>query len=137
MKWLVGIMLLVSPGQTRAQAAAGDSLAEALFRRLHPPALSIALVRADSDAERWQIGEADLAQHRQAGRDTRFRIGSDSKLFTAAITARLAAAGTLDLDAPIARYLPKLPAAYRNLTARQLAGHLAGVRHYGPGEFIS
>jgi serine beta-lactamase-like protein LACTB len=131
---------LVAAGRAGARSTAsapGDSLAAALFHRLQPPALSIAVARADGGGERWQIGEADLASHRHPGRNTRFRIGSDSKLFTAAITARVVASGRLDLDAPISRYLPKLPLTYQELTARQLAGHLAGIRHYGPGEFVN
>ena len=115
----------------------GDSLAQALFRKLEPPALSIAIARAGGQGARWQIGLADLETAKPAGRATQFRIGSNSKLFTAAIAARLSAQGTLDLDAPIAKYLPALPAVYGALTARQLAGHLGGVRHYGPGEFAS
>ncbi len=130
--------LLVAPS-ARAQAGAtdsGDALAQALFRKLQPPAMSIAVARAGGSM-RWQIGLADLQTGRNAGRDALFRIGSDSKLFTAAIAARLVASGKLALDAPISRYLSGLPPAYRNLTARQLAGHLGGVRHYGRDEFVS
>lgn len=59
-----------------------------------------------------------------------FRIASISKTFTGLIAGRLAAEGALDLDAPITRYVPNLPEHYRNVTARQLANHTAGVRHY-------
>lgn len=131
---------LLAPTSVLAQSSwtdRADSLAESLFRRLNPPALSIAVARTDGQTWRAQIGSADLEAGQHAGRETRFRVGSVSKLFSAAIAARLVAAGRLDLDAPISRYLPNLPAAYRAVTARMLAGHLAGVRHYGPGEFIS
>ena len=130
---------LAAPGQVHSQweTGQGDSLAEALFRRLAPPGLSIAVARADGKRARWQLGTANLAGGVRVERNTRFRVGSDSKLFTTAIAARLVAAGRLNLDAPISTYLPELPPAYRALTVRLLAGHLAGIRHYGPGEFGS
>jgi CubicO group peptidase (beta-lactamase class C family) len=140
---LVGLLLaipLARAPQIQAQwveTERGDSLAEALFRRLSPPGLSIAVARADGKGARWQLGTANLSVGTRVNRNTRFRIGSDSKLFTTAIAARLVAAGRLSLDAPISTYLPELPPAYRALTVRLLAGHLAGIRHYGPGEFIN
>jgi CubicO group peptidase (beta-lactamase class C family) len=112
-----------------------DSLAGALYRRFDLPGVSIAVALADGRTWRWQMGSADLATGRRIDRSTVFRAGSVSKMFTAAIAARLVAAGRLDLDLPISRYMPGLPARYGALTARLLAGHLAGVRHYGPGEF--
>jgi len=43
--------------------------------------------------------------------------------------------GTLDLDAPVQRYVPGFPVKRYPITVRQVAGHLAGIRHYLPGEF--
>jgi CubicO group peptidase (beta-lactamase class C family) len=47
----------------------------------------------------------------------------------------LAERGRLDLDAPVDRYVPDAGAAGA-ATARQLAGHLAGVRHYRRDDFL-
>jgi CubicO group peptidase (beta-lactamase class C family) len=47
--------------------------------------------------------------------------------------ARLFDAGKLDLDAPITRYVPSF-ADKGAITARQLAGHRAGIRHYRDDE---
>ncbi len=116
-------------------AERSDSLAEALYRKFDLPGVSIAVARGDGQSWRWQIGQADLTAGRPVVRTTLFRVGSVSKMFTASIAVRLVAAGKLNLDAPISRYIPSLPAPYRGLTARLLAGHLAGVRHYGAGEF--
>jgi CubicO group peptidase (beta-lactamase class C family) len=38
--------------------------------------------------------------------------------------------GTVDLDAPIERYVPSFPSHGGGITLRRLAGHLAGIRHY-------
>ncbi|MEM1115414.1 MAG: serine hydrolase domain-containing protein [Bacteroidota bacterium] len=41
--------------------------------------------------------------------DTKFRIASTTKQFTAALVHRLAEAGRIDLDAPISTVLPDYP----------------------------
>jgi CubicO group peptidase (beta-lactamase class C family) len=79
----------------------------------------------------WSVacGYADRARHRPTSEETRFRIGSVSKTITAAALMRSAADGKVDLDAPISRYLPSFPHGHE-ITLRQLAGHLGGIRHY-------
>lgn len=67
---------------------------------------------------------------------TRFRLASVSKLFAAAAAARLVEAGKLDLDRPIQAYVPSFPDKGRPITARLLAGHLAGIRHYDSKDFF-
>ena len=41
----------------------------------------------------------------------------------------------LDLDSPVQRYVPGFPEKRSPITVRQVAGHLAGIRHYDTGEF--
>lgn len=66
---------------------------------------------------------------------TRFRGGSLTKLITAAALMRLVDQHRVALDAPVSRYLPDFP--HGEITLRQLAGHLSGIRHYGPDEFLN
>lgn len=87
-------------------AERSDSLAEALYRKFDLPGVSVAVVLAGGTSWRWQVGQADFATGRRVERSTLFRVGSVSKMFTASIAARLVAAGSLDLDAPISRYIP-------------------------------
>ncbi len=68
---------------------------------------------------------------------TQFRIGSVSKTVTAAGLALLYEQGKIDLDVPIEKYVPMWPQKKHKITLRLLAGHLAGIRHYKPGEFQS
>ena len=49
---------------------------------------------------------------------------------TAALLALVYQDGQLDLDAPIQRYVPEFSQKRYTITTRQLAGHLAGIRHY-------
>ncbi|MET0254287.1 MAG: serine hydrolase [Luteibacter sp.] len=55
-----------------------------------------------------------------------FRVGSLTKTVTAATVMQLNAQGKLDLDAPIARWLPTFPRA-DVVTVRQLLSHTSGV----------
>jgi serine beta-lactamase-like protein LACTB, mitochondrial len=83
------------------------------------------------------FGYADLARHTRVTRTTMFRIGSVSKPLTATAVAQLVQQGKLDLDAPVQRYVPSFPEKPWPVTTRELAGHLAGIRHYAGNEFLS
>lgn len=66
--------------------------------------------------------------------DTRFRIGSMNKMFTAVATLQLVQAGKLSLDGHIGQYLPNYPnAAIAKVTVRQLLSHTGGTGDiFGP-----
>lgn len=65
--------------------------------------------------------------------DTLFDLASLTKLFTAAVAARMAAAGELDLDAPISSWSNlKFHPTQRALTARSLLTHVSGL----PAEWV-
>jgi len=82
------------------------------------------------------FGYADVACKVPVTAETQFRIGSVSKPLTAAALALLYERGKLDLDAPVQRYIPSFPDKGYPITTRQLAGHLAGIRHYRGDEFV-
>ena len=86
----------------------------------------------------WRHGDgnADVATATPATPRTLFRIGSVSKLLTATLLMRLSQEGRIDLDAPVGRYVD-VPRPLADVTIRQLAGHLGGVRHYRGAEFFS
>jgi len=64
----------------------------------------------------------------------RFYAASLAKQVTGAAAALLVRDGQLDPDAPIARYLDELPAWGREITARHLAHHAAGLPEVGIAE---
>ena len=66
-----------------------------------------------------------------------FRIGSVSKPLTAAAVGLLIQEGALDLDVPVQSYLPDYPTRRWPITTREVAGHIAGIRHYRDDEFLS
>lgn len=63
--------------------------------------------------------------------DTKFNIGSINKEFTATAIAQLQEKGKLNLDDPIAKYLPDYPKEVaEKVTIRQLLRHESGMGHY-------
>ncbi|WP_405488336.1 serine hydrolase domain-containing protein [Streptomyces sp. NBC_00096] len=97
-----------------------------------------ALVRVGGTSGSWQgsSGVADIRSGRDAIEDARFRAGSVTKTFTAAVVLQLAAEGRVDLDRPVRRYLPgPVPEAYGAVTVRQLLDHTSGIPAAdGPGD---
>lgn len=81
------------------------------------------------------MGSADLELGVDALPEHRFRIGSVSKVLTTSAAARLASRGLVEIDTPIAYWLPDLPPHHRATTLRQLFTHRGGVRHYLPKDF--
>ena len=65
----------------------------------------------------------DIA-HRPSGK---FRLGSLSKQFAAAVILQLAERGRLALDDPIARHFPEAPAAWTEITLFHLLTHTSGI----------
>ena len=62
--------------------------------------------------------------------DTRFRLGSISKQFTAVAIMILNERGLVDLDAPIRTWVPDAPSAWDQVTVRRLLAHTAGVPNF-------
>lgn len=108
---------------------------EELRVRVGSPGLAAAVAVDGKVVWAEGLGEADAENHTPVSPDSRFRIGSLSKLLTAAAAVRLVEEGKLDLDAPVQRYVPSFPDKGQPITSRLLAGHLAGIRHYGPQDF--
>ena len=88
--------------------------------------------RAAGRAAALAICTGDTVERHQANApDERgFPIYSITKSFIAALALALRDEGRLELDAPIARWLPELSFA-RDVTTRQLLQHTGGVPDYG------
>lgn len=94
------------------------------------PAVAIAVTRRDGTCWTFASGEADVELGVAATPRHLFRIGSVSKAITATLAARLVTRGIVELDTPIAYWLPDLPPHHRATTLRQLLTHRGGLRHY-------
>ncbi|MEV0450598.1 serine hydrolase domain-containing protein [Streptomyces sp. NPDC050600] len=119
--------------------ATGTALAAAIAG-LPSKDATAALVRVGGTEGVWQGGSGvrDLKSGRAADPGARFRAGSVTKVFTAAVALQLAGEGRLDLDRTARSYLPELiPAAYGEVTVRQLLNHTHGIPAADlPGETV-
>jgi D-alanyl-D-alanine carboxypeptidase len=87
--------------------------------------------RAVGRAAALAICTGDTIERHHANTGERpFPIYSVTKTFIAATALALCDEGRVDLDAPIARWLPELPFA-ADVTLRQLLQHTSGVPDYG------
>ena len=119
-----------TPGMPEADAAQLMAVLRQARTDAGVPSLSAAI--AHVDGRRWAgaSGWAEVEGRQPATPASRYRTGSVAKPVTAVALVRLAAEGRIDLDAPAARHVAGLPPALAGLSARQLASHTAGIRHY-------
>jgi len=61
---------------------------------------------------------------------TKFRLGSVSKQFTAASILLLAEQGKVELDAPITTWITDAPATWNGITLRHLMSHTSGIANF-------
>ncbi|QLH19859.1 serine hydrolase [Streptomyces sp. Rer75] len=103
---------------------------EAAIAHLPTSDATAALVRVGGTEGVWRgsSGVHDLRTNRPADPAARFRAGSVTKVFTAAVALQLVAEGRLDLNRSARSYLPELiPASYKRVTVRQLLNHTHGI----------
>lgn len=124
----------VSP-ETLTEARA---IVEKFMTDNHIPGASVTVTVRGAVVWSEGFGYADLENQVPVVPDrTLFRIGSVSKPITAAALGLLYDQGKINLDAPIQTYVPDFPVKKYPITLRQLAGHIAGIRHYRDNEMLS
>jgi D-alanyl-D-alanine carboxypeptidase len=97
-----------------------------------------ALLAISRGGERWigVAGEADRVTRAAVDTSLRFRIGSLTKQFTAALILKLAEEGKLSLDGTLHQWLPALSLPYDDqITLRMLLNHTSGVPNYTSASF--
>jgi CubicO group peptidase (beta-lactamase class C family) len=96
--------------------------------RLHIPGASLAVVSEDKVIFAKSFGVANVETNEPVRPEMLFRLGSTTKMFTAAALVGLAVEGKIDLNAPIGGYVNQLAPEIAALTADQLLSHRAGLR---------
>jgi D-alanyl-D-alanine carboxypeptidase len=93
------------------------------------PGLALALTDRERTLRLKTYGFADLAAQTPVTPDTLFEIGSIGKSFTSLALLREYEAGNLDLQAPVARYVPwfEVRSAFPPITVHHLLSHTAGI----------
>ena len=88
---------------------------------------TVIVARHDSVLFERSYGMANVELAAPVRADTRFRIHSITKQFTATAVQLLAHRGTLALDAAARMYLSELPESWQAVTVRHLVHHTSGV----------
>ncbi|MFI6284760.1 serine hydrolase [Streptomyces sp. NPDC051018] len=115
--WYAGAVLLAGRGGTVA---------------LHRP-IGTAVRYAGYDETTDTAVELPPEEQIPMTRDTVFDLASVTKLFTSILAVRRIERGELELEAPVASYLPEFGAAGKeSVTVRQLLTHTSGLRAWIP-----
>lgn len=135
-----------------AAAIAGTLAASAALAQSPPPAVPAELAaRIDASMAKWAkdnqvpgltwgivkrgqglvhsgvAGVADVASGRPVAADTRFRIASMTKAFTALTLYDLVAEGKVRLDDPVSKYVPEVAGWDYPITVAELVHHMGGL----------
>jgi D-alanyl-D-alanine carboxypeptidase len=90
----------------------------------------VGLVRTGERTWQGASGLGDLRANRPARAGDRFRVGSVTKSFVAALVLQLVGEGRLSLDDNLERWLPGLVPSGERITVRQLLNHTSGLYNY-------
>jgi len=128
---LVTIPTLVLVGCTTSRSGDEPGLGRQLDRVLAAGAPGVLVVVREDGKLRSEVrGFADRSGSIQMAADQRFRIGSITKTFVAALVLLLVEDGTLRLGDTVEQWLPGLVPSGRAITVRDLLSHKAGLFDY-------
>jgi D-alanyl-D-alanine carboxypeptidase len=123
---LAAALSLSSPSARAAPAKTERYIAE--YTRQHDFHGAIAIARQGKVVYARSFGLANLAFKVPSTIETRYKIASITKLFTAALILQLRDRGELDLQKPIETYLPDYTGpAGGTVTLHQLLNHTSGI----------
>jgi CubicO group peptidase (beta-lactamase class C family) len=92
------------------------------------PGASLAIVGGGKIIFAKGFGVANVETNEPVRPEMLFRLGSTTKMFTAAALVELSVESKIDLNAPIGRYVNQLSPEIASLTANQLLSHTSGLR---------
>lgn len=131
------VLALVAAGISAAGQTARDfSGLEAVvleeLKATRTPGAAVAIVQGDRVIYARGFGLANVETATPVSPDMLFRLGSTTKMFTAAAVVTLADRGKLTLDAEIGAVIPGLGAKLSRVTAHELLSHTSGLRDEAP-----
>ena len=91
------------------------------------PGAVVAIVQGATIVYQKGFGVSNVETAQSVAPEMLFRIGSMTKMYTAAALVSLAEEGKIDLNAPIGKYLEGAPPRLASVTAHQLMSHTAGL----------
>lgn len=102
------------------------------LRNTGTPGGAVAVVLGDRVVYSRGFGIANVETNEPVRPEMLFRLGSTTKMFTAAALVTLAEQGKLDLNAPVGSYVTDINAKVGRVTADQLLSHMSGFFDEAP-----
>jgi D-alanyl-D-alanine carboxypeptidase len=129
---LLAVAAAVSLAVTAAPALASPPALDAAVQQLVTDGVpgAMALSREGNHTSYATAGVANLATQEPIRTVDRYRIGSETKSFIAAVVLKLEAQGKLRLDDSVERWLPGLVPNGSAITLRMLLNHTSGLADY-------
>ncbi len=132
----VSAAFAAGPGSPHARAIANSHAMLDQVLQLYP-GTAVAVAVGNEIVWSTAFGFSDVDRQRKVSRSTQFRIYEVAMPLTATVMERLSQEGRFDIDAPLQKYLPELPETRTPVTARTLAGHLAGAADLAEDELVA
>ena len=133
--WAILALLPIAAMPARAQSR-DDKLVTRFMQKHHVPGLAFVILRDGSVVNHGTYGVANTATKERITNTSVFPIASLSKPFVALGVLWLAERNRVDLNLPVGKYLPNLPATWKTIPLVRLLDHTSGVPdHYNAGKW--
>lgn len=131
MKKIFSLILFICVSNVSAQSFDKAKLNQYLDSlEAHDKAMfSLAAFKNGAPIYQKSIGYTDVEGKQKANKDTQYRIGSISKVFTSTMIFQLIDEGKLSLDTKLAKYYPKVKNANK-ITISMLLSHRSGIHNF-------
>ncbi len=131
---------LIQAGAKETQMPSVEKLVNGLYGSMEgkeSSGIAVLVARDGNILYEKGFGYADIQQKKPVTPETKFRIGSITKQFTAAAILRLQEEGKISVQDKLSKFLPDFPRA-GEVTIHHLLTHTSGIHSYtGKPEFIS
>jgi CubicO group peptidase (beta-lactamase class C family) len=121
--WSVSVVAAQAPD-------AVDEYVQAEMEKQHIPGLSLLVSRDGNPIRAQGCGLANVELQVPVKPETVFQSGSVGKQFTATAVMMLVEENKIGLEDPLTKFFPDAPAAWKQVTVRELLSHTAGFTDY-------
>lgn len=128
---ILGLLIVFSSNFLNAQDVQTKKL-ETFFDKIvtHDKAMgSVSVFKDGAEIYQRSFGYADVENNVFATKETKYKIGSISKMYTATLILKLVEEGKLKLNTKLNQFFPEIPNAH-NITIKNLLNHSSGLFNY-------
>lgn len=126
------VALLQKRGAKKAEIPSPETLIDALYQPLtvkHAPGVAVLIAKDGKVLYKKGFGYADVENNVPVTPETKFRIGSITKQFTASAILKLQEEGKLKVTDKLSKYFPDFPRG-DEVTLHHLLTHTSGIHSY-------